>query len=107
MNVVDELKLLADAKTSIYGSIHVAQAAVDALEQAQSLLESDTAVVIQPGIWHAKLDRIEQLEAALKAISDRYTSLVNSGDCGSWNPETEDEVIAVRLLLAGDKVLDK
>lgn len=31
---------------------------------------------------------------------DRYTALVNSGDCGNWNPETEDDVIAARRAIA-------
>ena len=35
----------------------------------------------------------------LKRLLNRYTSLVNCGDCGSWDPETEDEVIAARAIL--------
>lgn len=40
------------------------------------------------------------LRDALTALLDRYVSLVNCGDCGNWNPETEDQVIAARAALA-------
>jgi hypothetical protein len=38
-----------------------------------------------------------------KALINRYTSLVNCGDCGNWDPEDDDEVIAMResIELAG------
>jgi hypothetical protein len=39
------------------------------------------------------------MHAALTGLLDRYTELVNSGDCGSWDPETEDVVIAARKAL--------
>ena len=38
--------------------------------------------------------------AALHALLERYTDLVNCGDCGNWNPEREDQVIAARAALA-------
>jgi hypothetical protein len=44
-------------------------------------------------------DKITTLKIALKGITDRYTSLVNSGDCGFWNPEKEDEVIVSRAAM--------
>jgi hypothetical protein len=37
---------------------------------------------------------------ALKAMVARYVSLAGSGDCGFWDPETEDEVIAARKAIA-------
>ncbi len=37
---------------------------------------------------------------ALRAFLDRYTALVNCGDCGNWDPETEDFVIQARAALA-------
>lgn len=40
------------------------------------------------------------LAAASAALLDRYTELVNCGDCGNWNPETEAQVIAMRQELA-------
>jgi hypothetical protein len=39
----------------------------------------------------------EPLAAALRAMLEHYTSLVN---CGNWDPETEAEVIAARAALA-------
>ena len=69
MNVIDELKLLADAKTSIYGSICVAQAAIDALEQAQVEIEASKEVRLAMARHSSRQgQRIEQLEAALQDI---------------------------------------
>ena len=41
-----------------------------------------------------------ELLAALRLFVDRYTQLVNSGDCGNWNPETDEEVITARAAIA-------
>lgn len=40
------------------------------------------------------------LLAALKAVTDKYADLVNSGDCGFWNPESEPEIIMARVAIA-------
>jgi hypothetical protein len=40
------------------------------------------------------------LLATLKAFVERYTQLVNCGDCGNWDPETDAEVIAARTAIA-------
>lgn len=40
------------------------------------------------------------LLTALKMFVDRYTGLVNSGDCGNWNPEDEDHVVIARAAIA-------
>lgn len=55
----------------------------------------------------ATLARISQLErenrelaAALRAMLDRYVSLVECGDCGNWDAEKEPQVIAARAALA-------
>lgn len=37
---------------------------------------------------------------ALEGLLDRYTSLVSCGDCGYWNAEVEEEVIASRAAIA-------
>ena len=37
-----------------------------------------------------------QLYTALKGLTDMYVSMVNSGDCGNWDPEKDKEVIAAR-----------
>ena len=39
--------------------------------------------------------------SALRELLERYTGLVNCGDCGNWNPEDEQPVIAARAALAG------
>ena len=40
------------------------------------------------------------MREALQALLDRYTSLVNCGDCGNWDPEKEPCVVAARAALA-------
>jgi hypothetical protein len=40
---------------------------------------------------------------ALEDLLEHYTRLVNCGDCGLWDPETEPEVIAARVALARAK----
>lgn len=39
---------------------------------------------------------------ALVDLLDHYLELVNSGDCGNWDPETEPVVIAARKAI-GDR----
>lgn len=40
------------------------------------------------------------LVAALKGVTDLYTSLVHSGDAGFWDPEEEEPIVAAREALA-------
>lgn len=40
----------------------------------------------------------ELLEALEKFVED-YTEMVNSGDCGFWDPENEDKVKAARAAI--------
>lgn len=51
----------------------------------------------------ADADRREREAEALRKASisflDRYVALVNSGDCGNWNPEDEPQVQALRKAL--------
>lgn len=41
-----------------------------------------------------------KLLEALQGLLDHYAQLVNSGDCGFWNIENENEVIASRAAIA-------
>lgn len=41
-----------------------------------------------------------ELYGALKVFVDEYVAMVNSGDCGFWNPEEEEKVRAARAALA-------
>lgn len=49
--------------------------------------------------WLVISPEIDQLRAALNGLLEHYTGLVNSGDCGHWNPEEETEVMAAREAL--------
>lgn len=44
-----------------------------------------------------------ELLEALEGMLDRYTGLVNCGDCGSWDPESEVEVIDARKAITRAK----
>ena len=50
-----------------------------------------------------EMDELEatnaELVKALDDLLDRYSGLVNCGDCGHWDPEKEDDVIAARKAL--------
>ena len=43
---------------------------------------------------------VRELVGGLAVMTERYTSLVNSGDAGNWDPEEELEVRVSRALLA-------
>jgi hypothetical protein len=47
-----------------------------------------------------KIAAFDDMLAALKALTERHASLVNSGDCGFWDPETEQQMIAARAAIA-------
>jgi hypothetical protein len=55
---------------------------------------SDAAFIVRAVNSHA------DLLAALKDMAVRYTALVNCGDCGNWDPETEPQVVAAREAIA-------
>jgi len=40
-----------------------------------------------------------KLLEALQELLDDYTGLVNSGDCGNWNPEEDPGVIKARAAI--------
>lgn len=41
-----------------------------------------------------------ELYEALSAITEMYTDMINSGDCGNWNPEYDEEVTEARRVMA-------
>ncbi len=41
-----------------------------------------------------------ELYKSLKTFVEMYVRMVNSGDCGFWNPEDDDEVLIARRVLA-------
>lgn len=45
-------------------------------------------------------ESIAELVGAVNVMLERYTELVNCGDCGNWNPETEVQVIQCRAAIA-------
>jgi len=45
-------------------------------------------------------DKNYQLARALDELLKRYTAMVNSGDCGNWNPEADECVVKAKDALA-------
>lgn len=43
----------------------------------------------------------QKLRTALENLLEHYVSLAHSGDCGFWDPEKEEQVIAAREALKG------
>ena len=55
---------------------------------------------VVPADFARQLERkLNALEKAARAHLDRYIALVNSGDAGNWNPESEEHVINLRRAL--------
>ena len=52
---------------------------------ANGLVENASLIAAAPDIHEA-----------LEGMIDMYTALINSGDCGNWDPEEDKEVIAAR-----------
>lgn len=61
-------------------------------------LGQDIRPAILPGIERLKA-KAETRRKALQELLARYVGLVNCGDCGFWDPETEKEVKAARRAL--------
>jgi len=46
-----------------------------------------------------KGEKVASLRKALEDLLKLYVGQINSGDCGKWNPEEDEEVIVARLAL--------
>ena len=54
------------------------------------------------GHMRAALTEIAALRQALDDMTDHYTAMISSGDCGHWDPETDWQVIAARAARSDD-----
>lgn len=62
----------------------------------------------KPGPWTLNgkatnaslLDAAQDLYEALDKLTTRYVRLADSGDCGHWDTQEDDEVIAANAALA-------
>lgn len=65
-------------------------------------VEKEASAIIQEAIAIVKRVKAENVELveALRAMTDHYAELINSGDAGFWNPEDEQPVIKARALIA-------
>jgi len=62
----------------------------------------DKTITITVETWNKITEEKQRYKDALERLLGRYVSMVNSGDCGNWDPETEEEVIEARAALKGD-----
>lgn len=63
-------------------------------------IDDDAAYIVECVNSHASLvEEVERLREALTTFVDEYVEMVNSGDCGFWDPEKEDKVVAARKAL--------
>lgn len=70
-------------------------------ERDAHLIAEAGTVANETGLTPQQLaDQRAELLEALRQIVTRYVELVNSGDCGSWNPEKELEVVDARAAIA-------
>ena len=68
-------------------------------DQMQHAVELTTKDAFRRGV-ESELENSEALLASLELMTEHYTSLINSGDAGHWNPEDESEVIQARKAIA-------
>ena len=68
--------------------------------------EDDSDRVIMAGLEEAAalLRTAQRLRDTLQEVTTRYIELVESGDCGHWNPHNEQEIEGAEILLASDEV---
>lgn len=69
--------------------------------QLEQELNAMTQCALSEGVRSGRVQAVaEQLATAASTHLERYVALVNSGDAGNWNPETEAHVVALRQALA-------
>ena len=61
--------------------------------------DSDETHEVRDRIIEVVDARLSDLVAALRGLLVQYVTVVNCGDCGSWDPETDLPVIAAREAL--------
>ncbi len=76
----------------------------DRAEQNETFTASRSAEIerqyaISQATVSALRDRVAVLEEALTGLLNHYTGMVNSGDCGFWDPENESVVKSARAAL--------
>ena len=83
----------------------------DALRADVARLERQVNASVAVGNYKALVLKLGDVNADLRACAEaleqmtaRYVSLVNSGDCGNWNPEEEVEVLNARAALGRQSV---
>ena len=73
-----------------------AQAEIEQLRAALDDVEAAHETYCKSWDMRKQMDR---MKAALGKLLDHYTTLINSGDAGFWDPEEEPEVIEARAAL--------
>jgi hypothetical protein len=79
-----------DDELSVYGWLNVQVAATKPFDPMTGEQDANAHLIAAA----------PDLYGALAYFVDRYVAMINSGDCGSWNPENDDEVVMARGALA-------
>jgi len=100
------IKLFSDGSGSIVDTTYDIELAqfnnIKELKALSALINASPPSQSQPTQEANQLE-IQRLRDALNGLLERYVDLVNCGDCGKWNPETEDVVVQARQALAPTK----
>ena len=107
MDTIKELELALfsenqkrhDVERQLAEAIAARQAAqrelVQVIEETQRRAEVLIKDAFRRGV-ESEREKSDALLASLELMTEHYTSLINSGDAGHWNPEDESEVIQAR-----------
>ena len=76
------------------------QASASLLVELERLAQLAGKMAAENFRLRCKVSAAIELSSACKAHLESYIKLVNSGDCGNWDPELEPQVIALRAALS-------
>ena len=93
--VGDELKVALAAQDDKTAA--AMQKELDEVAQNYTISIASLGIVVKE--LDALRENAQELAEALAALTLRYTGLVTSGDCGNWDPETEEQVKRSRAAL--------
>ncbi len=93
----NRLKRAAQAQTEL----EILRSRIETLEAENFTLAAGHCIydLIGDEGGHFECTKVLELRSALQGMLDRFTDLVNCGDCGKWDPETEEPVIVARKAL--------
>lgn len=78
--------------------------AISLLEYHQKWRRGDEQIMVDPKQLGEAIDmvleRFNKSQEALKALKDHYVELIDSGDCGNWEPREEIVIVKANEALS-------